>query len=163
MHDQHVDPAAQVVGQRGVEVALEDPVRRQVAPGAGDGGRVDVGGVHLEAGYGGGEGRADRAGAAAEVDDDVARPRGRAPPRRTSAVERWRGTKTPGATAIRSPQNSAYPTTCSSGAPATRSATIRGQLGVVGRRVEQQPRLVLGEHAARRPEGGDEASGSHGR
>ena len=32
--DQHVDPPAQGVRQRGVQVALEDPLGRQVAPGA---------------------------------------------------------------------------------------------------------------------------------
>ena len=136
------DPAAQVAGQRGVEVALEDPVRWQVAAGAGDGVRVDVRGVHLQAGYAGEQGRAERAGAAAQVDDDVA---GREPGRRgprTSAAERCRGTKTPGATATRSPQSSAYPTTSSSGVPDTRSRQHPRQLGVVRprRRAAAAPR-----------------------
>src|SRR5271156_265890 len=37
---------------------------------------------------------------------------------------RRRGTKTPGSTAMRSPQNSAQPRTCSSGRPAARRSTI---------------------------------------
>ena len=37
---------------------------------------------------------------------------------------RRRGTNTPGATAIRRPQNSAQPITCSSGSPAARRSTM---------------------------------------
>src|SRR5580700_4674150 len=50
---------------------------------------------------------------------------------RASATASWtrnsvrrRGTKTPGSTAMRSPQNSAQPRTCSSGRPAARRSTI---------------------------------------
>src|SRR3712207_8574684 len=46
---QQVHPTAQPVGQRRVEVALVHPAadRREVAPGAADGDRVDVGRVQL--------------------------------------------------------------------------------------------------------------------
>ena len=44
--------------------------------------------------------------------------------RRTRNSVRRRGTKTPGPTAIRSPQNSAQPTTCSSGIPSARRSTM---------------------------------------
>src|SRR3954453_7566107 len=43
---------------------------------------------------------------------------------RTNSSVRRRGTNTPSSTAIRSPQNSAQPTTCSSGTPEQRRATM---------------------------------------
>ena len=51
--------------------------------------------------------------------------RARAAAERARNSVRRRGTNTPGATAIRSPQKLAQPTTTSSGRPAARSATIR--------------------------------------
>ena len=59
--DEQVDPSAQVVGERGVEVSGEDPLGRQVASGARDRGRVGVGGVHLGIGPPRGQGGTERA------------------------------------------------------------------------------------------------------
>jgi hypothetical protein len=74
--------------------------------------------------------------------------------RRTRNSVRRRGMKTPGSTAIRRPQNSAQPRTCSSGWPAAAGPPWRpGRPGP--RRGDEQPRLVLGEDAARGPEPGD--------
>src|SRR4051794_40150458 len=50
--------------------------------------------------------------------------RARVVPWRVSSSVRRRGTNTPGSTAIRWPQSSAQPTTCSSGRPDTRRRTI---------------------------------------
>ncbi len=61
---------------------------------------------------------------------------------------RRRGTKTPGSTTIRMPQNSAHPTTCSSGSPAARRSTIDVRSAGVRADGDEQPRLVLGEDAA---------------
>ena len=70
-------------------------------------------------------------------------------PSRTSSSLRRRGTKTPGATAIRSPRNDAQPRTCSSGSPATRRAVRPASAGGIVRGCQQQCRLVLGEHTPR--------------
>ena len=80
----------------------------------------------------------------------------RRPPGSTSNSVRRRGTKTPGSTAIRRPQNSAQPRTCSSGSPATRRATMRGQLGRRRAAATSSARLVLGEDAARGAQPGDD-------
>ena len=63
--------------------------------------------------------------AAAEVDQHRRRAATSATTSSTSSAVRCRGTKTPGATASRSPQNSTQPTSCSSGSPASRRATQR--------------------------------------
>lgn len=69
--EQHVDPAAEGGGQRGEQVTLVDlPQVADVAPGAAHGGGFDVAGVQFGRVRRGGEGDAERAGAAAEVDDD---------------------------------------------------------------------------------------------
>lgn len=68
--------------------------------------------------------------------------------RRTRNSVRWRGTNTPGSTAIRRPQNSAQPRMCSSGRPTTRRSTHGRE---VARRPccrDEQRCLVLGEHTA---------------
>ena len=123
--DQHVDPTAQRRGQRVEQVAL-------VAPAAAGAGcaraqRTAAGSTSAACsstpGDGRGDGDADRAGAAAQVDDDGARPgqRDRRLDQRTRCAG---GARTrPGSTAIRSPQNSAQPRSCSSGSPATRRST----------------------------------------
>ena len=80
--------------------------------------------------------------------------RARAAAWRTRNSVRRRGTKTPGSTAIRRPQNSAQPRTCSSGRPATRRSTMAARSAGVARRGDEQPRLVLGEDAAGGPEPG---------
>ncbi len=64
--------------------------------------------------------------------------------RSTSRPVRRRGTKTPGATATRSPQNSAQPTTCSSGSPATRRATMSSRWP----RVRASPRSTAASSSA---------------
>ena len=73
---QYGDPAPQPGGQRLIQVSPVDvtPWARQVLPGAANRGRVDVGRVYLGPVHGGGQGRADRARAAAQVDDHVPRP-----------------------------------------------------------------------------------------
>ncbi len=81
--------------------------------------------MHLQARYGGRQRGPDRAGPAAQVDGHVARTQARAAPSRTTYAVRCRGTNTPGSTTTRSPQNSAQPTSTSSGCPATRSSTSR--------------------------------------
>ena len=122
--------------QRVVQVALEHPLRRQVAPGAGDRGRVDVDGVHVQAGHGREQRGRDRAGAAARG----RRPRHPGPTSasatRTSSSVRRRGTNTVGATASRSPQNSAQP---DAPARAARRALAR-RPAARGGRVARPPR-----------------------
>ena len=76
---------------------------------------------------------------------------------------RRRGTKTPGSTAIRSPQNSAQPSRCSSGSPATRRCDQGGQVGGGAGGVDEQARLVLGEDAAGGAQGGDDVGEREGR
>ena len=99
----------------------------QVPPRARDRGRVDVGGVQLGDVQDGGQRGTHRTRAAAQVDDD--RPgRARATAARTSSSVRRRGTNTPGSTAIRSPQNSAQPSRCSSGRPGDAPVDQRGEL-----------------------------------
>ena len=110
-------------GSAVVEVALEDPLRRQVAPGARHRGRVDVHGVHLDARHRGEHRGRDGADTAPEVDHDRRPAATSATTSRTSSAVRCRGTNTPGATASRSPQNSTHPTSCSSGSPASRRDT----------------------------------------
>ena len=73
----------------------------------------------------------------------------------TSNSVRRRGTKTPGSTAIRSPQNSAQPRTCSSGRPATRRSPWRRARPASARR-RRAARLVLGEDTAGGAQGGDD-------
>ena len=98
------------------------PTAADVAGRAGDGGGVDVGGVQRDARHGGRHRDAQRARPAAEVDDDGPGAgqgdRLLAPAARCAGAARTR----PGSTAIRRPQNSAQPSTCSSGSPATRRA-----------------------------------------
>ena len=57
--------------QRGVQVTLVDAVGWEVLPGAAHRSRVDVGRVHLGPLHRGGQGRADRTRAAAQIDDHV--------------------------------------------------------------------------------------------
>ena len=155
--DHDGDPSPQRhAGSGCVEVALVHPPGAEVAAGARHRGGFDVDGVQLES---------------------RAPPRpGRWPPRRrrstarrrrrpaagavsasrTSSSVRRRGTKTPGPTAIRRPQNSAQPSRCSSGSPATRRCDQDGQLGGGAGGVDEQARLVLGEDAAGRAQGGDD-------
>ena len=129
-----VDTAPQPGGQRLQQVAVvhlgDAGQRRACRP---DGDLVDLGGVDLHGvpgGQPGGDGRRDRARAAAGVHDDGgAADRGQAGERlATSRAVRCRGTKTPGPTGMRSPSNSAQPRTCSSGSPATRRRTSSVQL-----------------------------------
>ena len=65
----------------------------------------------------------------------------------TSSSVRRRGTNTPGSTATRRPWNCAQPSTCSSGRPSTRCRAIASSSPGRGCRLEQQGRLLLGEHA----------------
>ena len=66
---QDPDPASQQGGQRLVQVALVDAAG-DVAPGAADGGRIEVDGVHLCVRHGRGQRGGDGARAAAQVDDN---------------------------------------------------------------------------------------------
>ena len=153
--DDEVDPTAQVVGQRGVEVALVDPLGRQVAAGAGHRCRVRVRGMHL--------GRRPRA-RRARLPPPPCRSTGRR--RRPAGARRGHGRRgarcavaarrRPASTATRRPANAAQPTTCSSGSPAIRRAAQA--ISSAGRRrlVDEQSRLVLGEDAAGGTQGGDE-------
>ena len=120
-HDVHL--ARQRPGQGGVEVALEHPVRRQVAPGARRPrpGRRRRRTPRRPGPRRGRRPRSRRCRSPGRPGPTPA-PRARRPPATSSAV-RCRGTKTPGATASRSPQNSTQPTSCSSGSPASRRAT----------------------------------------
>ena len=75
---------------------------------------------------------------------------------------RRRGTNTPGSTAIRSPQNSAQPSSCSSGSPATRRRRGRPvRRGAGG--VDEQARLVVGEHTAGGAQSGGDVGEREGR
>ena len=67
--DEDADPASQPGGQRLVQVSLVDVAPGDVPPGAAHRGRVDVGRVDLGPIHGGGQAAADRARAAAQVDD----------------------------------------------------------------------------------------------
>ena len=126
--DQDADAAAQRPRQRAEQVALVDVAagRLDVAPRARDRGRVDVGGVQL--------GRPPSATATARPSAPVPQHRstitGSGPRASETAVStrnslRRRGTNTPGSTKIRSPWNSAQPTTSSSGRPSARRSTSR--------------------------------------
>jgi hypothetical protein len=70
--DEHVDAPPQVTGKRIVEIALHDTRTEvfEVAPGRSHGGGVDVGGDELDRLRRPRDRRADRAGTAAEIDDD---------------------------------------------------------------------------------------------
>ena len=131
VHGEHVHRPQQVAGQRVEQVARHHTraERLEVAAGGQHGGGVDVGGGELHVADGVDDGRADRPGAAAQVDDDGTPSSAIAPARRmasaASASVRRRGTNTPGSTTMRRPPNSAQPRSCSSGSPATRRATRR--------------------------------------
>ena len=162
---QDVHPAAQPGGQRPEQVALVDlPARGgQVAPGAAHRGRVDVGGVHL------GPGPRAAASAAPRAPEPQHRSTTTAPGRASAMAwltrnsVRRRGTNTAGSTAIRRPQNSAQPSTCSSGWPAARRSTRAASSAARPGGRDQQIRLVLGVDAARRAEpGGHGGAGSEG-
>lgn len=93
------------------------------------------------------QGDAHCARAAAQIDEDGSRP-GDGGGSSDEELVRWRGTNTPGSTAIRRPQNSAQPRMCSSGRPTTRRSTHGRE---VARRPccrDEQRCLVLGEHTA---------------
>ncbi len=75
---------------------------------------------------------------------------------RTSSAVRLRGTKTPGSTTSRRPQNSTRPSRCSSGSPAIRRSISSLEVAALVGRLAQQPRLVLGEDAARGAQPRDE-------
>ena len=70
--DEHVDAPPQIARKRIVEIALHDARTEvfEVAAGRSDGGGVDVGGDELDRPHRPRDCRADRAGAAAEIDDD---------------------------------------------------------------------------------------------
>ena len=68
----------------------------------------------------------------------------------TSRPVRRRGTKTPGVTATRRPQNSAQPRRCSRGTPAQRRATRSSRSAGEEAAATQEGGLLLGEHASRR-------------
>ena len=129
--DHDVGSAAQSARQRAEQVAGVDVPsgRLDVPPCARDRRRVKVGGVQIGPARESARDReAEGAGAAAEIDhhrDLAAIGRQPASPTATDTRNslRRRGTKTPGSTTIRRPANSAQPTTCSSGSPATRRST----------------------------------------
>ena len=155
--DQDADAAAQRPRQRAEQVALVDVAagRLDVAPGARDRGRVDVGGVQL--------GPSRGPSAAPPSATATARPSAPVPQHRSTitgsgprasetAVStrnslRRRGTNTPGSTKIRSPRNSAQPTTSSSGRPLAALFDERVELGWAARGRREQPGLVFGEDA----------------
>jgi hypothetical protein len=72
---EYVDPAADIHGQGGEEVAGEHPVGAEVAPGTGERGFVDVGGEHLDVGSAVGERRRRCGHPATELDHERARRR----------------------------------------------------------------------------------------
>ena len=158
---EYVDPAAQAVGQGVVQVALVDPVRRQVAAGAGDGRGVEVGGVHLQVGPGGEQRGPEGAAPAAQVDRHGVRPGGlpRQPDHELAAAARHEDA---GRDPTRIPANSAQPRICSSGRPLSRSRTIRSSAsGVAVGCLDQQRRLLLGEHATGRAQPGHDLLLAH--
>jgi hypothetical protein len=149
------DPAAQPGGQRLEQVTLVDAVAGEVLPGAADRGRVDIGGMHLGSCHGGGQGRADRARAAAEVDDHGTRP-GQShglpdeelgtPPRH----EHTRRDSDPQAAELGPAENLLQRQ--AGGALADHDV----EFGQCPGGSDEQPRLVLGEHAAGRAQPSDD-------
>ena len=154
---EHVDPPAQVVGQGVVQVALVDPPGRQVTARAGDGSRVGVGGVQL----GLGPARGQRLRRAPRC-RSRGRPRparvGRPGPRRVDQelAASCAGRTRPGRRRCAGRRTPPSPTICSSGSPAIRRRRPGHQLAGDEASVEQQARLLLGEHTARRAQRGDE-------
>ena len=160
---QHVDPAAQLRREGVEQVALVHPraaAGGEVRAGAAHRGRIDVRRVQPDRRYAGRDGGADRAGAAAQVDDDrgparlLDRPGGRVD-EQLAARSRHEDAS---ATVTRTPQKSAQPTTCSSGRPAARRATIAASAPGSRGGGQQHVGLLLGEHAA----GGAQAGGDLG-
>ena len=155
--DEDADPAAQSLRQRTEQVALVHvPAGRlDVAPGALNGGRVDVGGVEFRVGQTGGRGEAKRAGAAAQVCYQ-----------RTSRCQRYRGPHEELAAAAG--HEHAWVDVYAQAAelrpaddllerqPRRALTDHRVQLGRRVRGVGEQPGLVFGEHAPRRPQPGDD-------
>ena len=147
---QHVHPAPECVRQRLEEVALVHVTADagDVAPRARDGGRVDVGGVQVDAGHRGRDGDAQRSGPAAEVDDDGARPgeRDRLLDQRLGPAtrdEHTRGDRDPQPVELRPPEHvlerfTGHP-------PRHQSVESDRRPGLR----QEQPCLVLGEHAPR--------------
>ncbi len=84
---------------------------------------VDVDAVDLGTVQHGGQAAPDGTRSAAEVDHDRSRPGDECRGLPHQQLGPRRGTNTPGPTAIRSPQNSTQPRTCSSGTPPTRRST----------------------------------------
>jgi hypothetical protein len=162
--DEDADPAAQPLWQRTEQVALVHvPAGRlDVAPGALDGGRVDVGGVEFclfpappAPTQTGGRGEAKRAGAAAQVCYQ-----------RTGRCQRYRGPHEELAAAAG--HEHAWVDVYAQAAelrpaddllerqPRRALTDHRVQLGRRVRGVGEQPGLVFGEHAPGRPQPGDD-------
>ena len=167
-HVRHVggqdrDPAAQFARQRPVKVALVDvrgeapgrPVRGGVAPGAADRGRLDVGGVQFRAGHGRGHRDADRARAAAQVDDDSTRPghRDGLPDEELGTAARH---EDPGVHGDPQPGEFRPAQDMLKGLAGDPLVHHRVQLAGGPGRGDEQLGLVLGEDAARGPEPGDD-------
>ena len=163
--DEHVDPPPQRGRQGVVQVALEDSLRRQVAAGAGDRGRVELGGVHLGARHQRRDRGPDGAGAAAQVEDHG---RGPGQGRGRTGEELGPAPRHEHARSDRDPQPAeARPADHhlqrQAGGPVRdHPLELVGRAGGLG----QQGRLVLGEHAPGGAQPLDEAGvgsdGGHG-
>jgi hypothetical protein len=140
---------------------LVDAAAGEVLPGAADRGRVDVGRVHLGPLHGRGQRRADRARAAAQVDDHGARPG-----QRHGLPDEELGTPP----RHEHPGRDGDPQAAEFGPAEDLLQRQPGRAladhGVeFGRRPgggHQQPGLILGEHAARGAEPGDDDGIRHG-
>ena len=163
------DPAAQPGGQCLEQVTLVDAAAGKVLPGAADRGRVDVGGVHLGPFHGGGQGRADRARAAAQVDNHGTRPGhgfpggsgGVVPPEQQSSLldeelgtpPRHEHTRRHGDPQAAEPGPAENLLQRQAGGAL---ADHDVEFGRCPGGSDEEPRLVLGEHAAGRAQPGDD-------
>ncbi len=153
--EEDVDPAAQGAGEGVEEVAFVHVAQlADVAPGAPHGGGFDVAGVQFGGVGRGGEGGAERSGAAAEVDDDG--PGGREggglhhEELRTAAGHEDAGVHGVPASAELGPAQRVFERQPGGAARDERGQDGGGRGGLV-----QQPGLVLGEDAAGAAEGED--------
>ena len=152
-----LDPASQPGGQRLVQVALVD-LAGDVAPGAADGGRIEVDGVHLGVRHGRGERGGDRARAAAQVDNNGSGAGQRASEKKNSLLDKELGTASwhedPGLHGDPQPAELGPAEDLLQRQAGRPPLDHGGKLARAAGRGHEQPGLVLGEDAARGPQPG---------